>query len=49
MEQNIEDGKFPKSGRKDGADVENPVVQKAKPKMRWINLGQVVSNAVVSG
>jgi len=49
MEQNIEDDKFPKSGWKDGADIEYPVVQKAKPKMSWINLVHVVSNAVVSG
>ncbi|KAL9636532.1 MAG: hypothetical protein Q9164_002762 [Protoblastenia rupestris] len=30
------------------ANVENPVVQKGNPKMSWIDLGQVVSNAVAS-
>ena len=49
MEQDIKDCKFPKSSGEDGADVENPIVQKAKPKMSGINLGQVISDAVTSG
>jgi len=48
-EQDVEDSKFPKPARHDGADVEDPVVQEAGRKMCGIYRGQVVSNAGVSG
>ena len=49
MEQDIEDGKLPKSGGKDSADVEDPLVQKTNCKMSRINVDEVVSNTKVSG
>ncbi len=49
MEQDVEDGKFSKPARHDGADVEEPVVQKALAEMFGIHRRQVVANAVASG
>lgn len=47
-QQDIDDCKFPESGGKDGADVENPLEQKGECKIVGINVFQVVGNTVVS-